>query len=259
MIQKKKRLVVILSTCLIVLSLVLVLALTVFSPTSAPVDTETPVNTSLPSETAATSVYKQNKAINDDYIAQLKFESGLLEFPVLQGESNDTYISTDWQTMEYDIEGSIFMDYRNRYEEPNEDENLIIYGHYVYADESAKFGPLHELKEEANYEANKYITLEFANEIRRYEVAKVFYCELIDDGNGNYLYTREDMQYHHTNFDEEYFNEYMEAVDEAEFYDTGVEISHDDHLLTLQTCVRNRDDLRLIVIAKEIERRPIEA
>lgn len=256
--QKKKRLVIILSIIVILLSAVMVFVLTTLKPST---DVVEPNPTTTPTTTTETvsgdSEFLTNKAINDDYIAQLKFESGLLNFPVLQGETNDTYITTEWQSMEYDIEGSIFMDYRNIYEGENEDENLVIYGHYVYADERAKFGPLHDLKEESNYEANKYITLEFENEIRRYEVARVFYCQLVDDGNGNYLYTQDDMQYYHTNFDEEYFDVYMQAIEDNQFYDTGVEISHDDHLLTLQTCVRNRDDLRLIVIAKEISRTPI--
>ena len=40
---------------------------------------------------------------------------------------------------------------------------------------------------------------------------------------------------------------------EIEFYNTGIEITPVDRFLTLQTCVENRDDLRLIVIAKEVE------
>ena len=253
MIQKKKKLIVILSGCLIVLSLALA-----FIISDTKVDNPLPTNTNEPevNEIVENETYKANKAINDDYIAEIKFESGLIDYPVLQGVSNDTYVTTEWKTMEYDIEGSIFMDYRNVYEGENEDKNLIIYGHYVYADESSKFSPLHLLKDQANYEANKYVTLTFANEIRRYEIADVFYCQLVDDGNGNYLFTEDNMQYHHTNFDSEYFKEYSKAIDEAKFYDTGVEITDKDHLLTLQTCVRDRDDLRLIVIAKEIERKP---
>lgn len=202
--------------------------------------------------------WNDNHAINSDYIGQLYFESGLFEFPVVQGASNDTYISTDWQTMQYFIEGSIFMDYRNYYEGEFEDQNLIIYGHYVYADETHMFGPLHYLKEEKKYEENKYINLHLKDELRRYEIAHVYYCELVDDGEGNFLYTRDDMRYYLTDFKEDpaYFETYLKAIKDAEFYETGNDIEIDDRLLTLQTCVRDHDELRLIVVAKEIERIP---
>ena len=58
-----------------------------------------------------------------------------------------------------------------------------------------------------------------------------------------------------------YLNDYKEAIVRAvsnnggfSFIDSGVDFDLNDHLLTLQTCVRNREDLRLIVVSKEIER-----
>lgn len=200
--------------------------------------------------TPISETFEDKKAKNPDYIAELSFDSGLFEFPVVQGSSNGTYLQTDWETMEYDIEGSIFMDYRNEIN----DQNLIIYGHYVYADENAKFGPLHILKDQANYEANKDITLELEHEWRFYEIAKVFYCQLVQDENGEYVYTVDNLQYHQAEFDDDYFDVYMNAIDEVEFYDTGIDLTTEDKLLTLQTCVRNRDDLRLIIVAKQVAR-----
>ncbi len=249
--QKKKYLVLVLSLLLVMLSAVLYYLVNNLQPSFE--------NTATISDNTNDIVVDKNihyddyHSKNEDYIAYLKFENGLLEYPVFQGDSNDAYIVTNWENMEYDIEGSIFMDYRNKFDGNDRDQNLIIYGHYVYADEEAKFGPLHDLKDVENYEKNKYLTLEFKDELRRYEVAYAYYCILVDDGNGEYLYTVDDMQFNMTNYDDDYFDIYMKTVNDNKFYSTGVDISYDDKMLTLQTCVKDHPELRLIVIAKEIE------
>lgn len=63
----------------------------------------------------------------------------------------------------------------------------------------------------------------------------------------------DNLEYFHTYYEPEQLKEYLSSLDEKEFYDTNVDITSSDNFLALQTCVRDRDDLRLIVIAKEIE------
>lgn len=194
---------------------------------------------------------------SDDYIGIIKFESNLIDLPFVQAkiettaqDAYDKYLRTDWITMGYDEEGSIFMDPYNQLN----DQNLVIYGHYVYPEYDSsgthKFTPLHLLKEESNYEDNKYIQLILNDEIRRYEIANVYYAKTEMNSDQP---LEEGMEYMFSNFSKEALQYYIKRVNEEEFYDTGVEIGPDDKFLTLQTCVENRDDLKLIVIAKEIE------
>ena len=61
------------------------------------------------------------------------------------------------------------------------------------------------------------------------------------------------LKYYEPNYDEAFFETYMKAVKEKQFYETGEELSFEDHWITLQTCVRDRNDLRVIVLAKEIK------
>ena len=151
--------------------------------------------------------------------------------------------------MSEDPEGTVFMDPYNTLD----DQNLVLYGHYVYPSYEPSmthmFTPLHLLKDEKNYEENRFIDLIFENEIRRYEVAHVYYARLYDDEN----ILEEGMEYMYTSFDSEGLEYYLKRVKEEEFYNTGVEISADDRFLTLQTCVEDHDELRLIIVAKEIE------
>ncbi|MBR2067577.1 MAG: hypothetical protein IJ875_04895, partial [Solobacterium sp.] len=59
------------------------------------------------------TAWQMNEDINEDYIATIRFESGLIDLPVVQGPTNDTYLRTDWKDMSFDDEGSIFFDYEN--------------------------------------------------------------------------------------------------------------------------------------------------
>ena len=189
--------------------------------------------------------YEMNHEINEDYIAKLSFDSGLLDLPVLKSDDYDKYLRTDWKSGEYEVGGSIFID-------PNanlDSSNITIYGHN-YDSGDKMFTPLHQLKDEANYASNCYLTLSTKDEIRRYIVADVAYVEIKEMGSYQYL---DDLNYMLSEYDEITFDKYMKALKKVEFYDTKVKLKADSHLLTMQTCVSNRPDLRLIVVAKEIE------
>ena len=217
-------------------------------------------------------MWKDNYAINDDYVGQIIFDSGLINLPFVQGNSNDTYLRTDWQTMQYNIEGSVFMDSECEVD----DQNMTIYGHYVYSqyDPSAThmFTPLKKLMDQENYDENKHVLIVFKDGIREYDVATVYYCQLTSNDRGEYLYTRDDLQYYwrniggdiefnydNRNISEDYFNAYKATIQIEEFYKTNVRYTKSDKFVTLQTCVENRDDLREIVILKEVSRHAFES
>lgn len=206
-------------------------------PTPTPTPTPTP---DLEAEAFAKE-YEENKVINSEYIGKLKFESLLVEQNLVQTTDNDKYLNVAWDTT-VDNEGAAFMDYRNTLS----DQNLIVYGHYVYYDDSAMFTPLQNLLDSENYEANKYIDVYFSGtDIRRYMITDVYYYPMYSDT----------LKYYVCNYDAESFNMYYQAVKEADLYDTGESITMDDHLLSIQTCVRDHDELREIVVAKQVERK----
>ena len=191
--------------------------------------------------------YDKNKKINEDYVGLLKFDSGLIEEDVVQGETNETYLRTDWHTGKYDEEGSVFMDSESNLD----DQNITLYGHYVYesydSSRTHKFTPLELLLEEENYEANKTLTLKLENETRKYMIVAVYLCNLSDE-----LVVPENLKYYTTNFTEETFATYKQEVEKIQQYDTKVSYDFNDKFLTLQTCVKNHLEQRQIVLCKEI-------
>ena len=198
--------------------------------------------------------WKENKAINDDYRFDIVFDSGIIDLPVVQGDTNEKYERTDWGTMSHDEEGSIFMDY----ECTINSSNITLYGHYVYPsidpEQTHKFSPLTLLLDEENYKDNSTLKLVLEDEIRYYQIAYVFYCPLNYSIEG-YYYVDDNAQYYIPEYTEDYFNTYKSYVEEKKLYDTGVNVNYGDKTLTLQTCVRNKDNQRQIVICKEISRK----
>lgn len=205
-------------------------------------------------------LWEDGNSINSDYVGTIKFDSGIIEQPFVQGSDNNTYYRTNWETMQYDIEGTVFLDSSNTLQ----DQNLILIGHYVYesldSTRTHMFTPLQKLIDEKNYEDNKYVKLYLDNEVRDYEVAYVYYCQLIfDEYDGeSFYYTEDGYEFYVPNYTEEMFDNYISTIKANAFYDTGIDIDYDDKILTLQTCVENRDDLREIVVLKEIGRRTYE-
>ena len=66
--------------------------------------------------------------INNDYLCQIRFESGIIDLPVVQGYDNYVYLDLNFETKSYDIMGTVYMDV-----DANPDsENITLYGHYCY-------------------------------------------------------------------------------------------------------------------------------
>lgn len=228
---------------------------------------ETPTPTPTPTTTVDTEDYKddialwdENYAINSDYVGEIRFDSGIIDLPVVQAIDPDDpsiglskYLRTDWKTMEHDEEGSIFVDPVSDLESS---QNITIYGHYVYPSYEPsmthKFTPLvNYVGDKDFYEENKYFELILKDEVRRYEIAHVYIADINLYDPNNPL--EEGMYYMEPEWTEEELEYYLDRVSEIEEYDTGVEIGPDDKFVTLQTCVENREDQREIVIAKQIE------
>lgn len=231
-------------------------------PTSS--NEQTIIPTDISDEDLCKQLWEENSAISQNYKGTIMFESGLVYLPFVQGASNDTYYRTNWKTNEYDDQGSIFMDSSNTLD----DQNIILIGHYVYPQidptGTAMFTPLSKLLEQSNYEANQYVKVFLQNQIRRYQVANVYYCDLItEDNEGTTIqYTPDGYEFFIPNYTEDQFNTYINNVKNSSLYDTGVSIEYSDKFITLQTCVENNDEKREIILLKEIERidynQPIE-
>lgn len=200
-------------------------------------------------------IYDDNKAINEEYVGEVRFESGLIDLPMVQHsasitEGYDKYLYTDWKTMQEDPLGSIFIDPQCDIESSR---NIVIYGHYVYPEDDPmrkeRFTPLSTLWDEANYATNRYIYLIFEDEIRKYEIAHIYIATQTDDPLRP---LKDDLYYMEADWGNRELEEYERRLDELDLYDTGVSLEDDSRFITLVCCVHDRDDQKQATIAKEI-------
>ena len=98
-------------------------------------------------------------------------------------------------------------------------------------------------------EAYPTITLNTANGCAAYTVMAAFYSQAYDqEDTGMFRY----YQYADLS-DEADFAAYVEQVQKAALYDTGVKAQYGEQLLTLSTCSYHTDDGRFVVVAKKQE------
>ena len=168
-----------------------------------------------------------------DVKAWLKMDDVDISYPIVQGTDNEYYLHYDAAGNE-NIDGSIFMDYRNR---SLSDLHVLVYGHNML-DESM-FGQLDEYMNEEFYRKGTGAFTIFTPEgSYRYQIFAVDIVDPMDD-----VYQ---VGYQNPTV----FAGFVKQLKANSMYDTGVEVSGGDHVVTLSTC-SNED--RLVLSAKRIQ------
>ena len=181
--------------------------------------------------------------INEDFIGWIEFDSGLISQPIVQGPDDSYYLRRNLNR-EYAETGIVFLEAENQLS----DQNIILYGHNVYADETAMFSPLHNLVNQELYEANKDMNLYLENEIRSYRIFCIYYFDTDD-------YKVFDYQQRNWTTEEE-FNDWIRYAQDKNLINSDVQVSSADHLLTMQSCKPYDPDQRVLVLCRELGRRP---
>ena len=179
------------------------------------------------------------KRINDDIIAYLQFDSGLISEPVTQTTDNAYYLDRD-VNRNYNAFGTVFMNYKNT----PADKNLILYGHAGGSVNTQKFSNLNLYpNDDEFYKKNSTFTLYTENDIHKYQISYV-------------LVNRDSSEFDHQiqNFTEEEFNNWITYVKAHTRVTSLNEIEYKDNFITLQTCLHDASAGKVIVIAKEIGR-----
>lgn len=170
------------------------------------------------------SVLKQE---NEDIIGWIYSENTSINYPVLQGEDNNYYLRR-LANGEYNIAGSIFMDFRNN---PNlQDNNTIIYGHNMKND--TMFASIQEYKNQEYYD-NHNVMYYFTPE-------KNYVVELF----AGYTISVESDIYDLSVIDDEKLQEIISKSD----FKSNVEVTEEDKILTLSTCAYEYEGARYILM-----------
>jgi sortase B len=125
---------------------------------------------------------EEMRRINPDYVCWIKIDGTEVDYPVVRGIDNESYLHTSFYGEE-NIAGAVFMDYRNtgdfaalRIGEAI--PHIIIYGHNLQ--QGGMFGELHRLLNNQFLEENNLITLIVNDRALEFEIFSVRLTDIED-------------------------------------------------------------------------------
>lgn len=159
--------------------------------------------------------------INDETVGWLTVNNTKVNYPVVQHTDNDYYLKRDFNKNKNAF-GWIYMDYRNNIY--NLSNNTIIMGHNLK--NGMMFGTLRYVLNESWYKNsdNQIITFNTKVKNMKWKIFSIYKTPVTSD----YLYA---------NFgDLNEFESFLNTIKSRSIYDFGVELSKEDHILTITTC-----------------------
>ena len=178
--------------------------------------------------------------LNADMVGWVEIPGTRLSYPVMQTpDSPNYYLNRNFQKEEHRA-GSIYA-----FEQANvaESDNVTLYGHNMA--NGSMFAGLHNYRSKEFYDDNAYIQFDSLYAKRTYQIFAVFEINI----------SRDPFHYHaFTDGDAAAFDSFVENCRKRSLYDTDVEVSYGDKLLTLSTCDNNfsTNTGRFVVVAKQI-------
>lgn len=179
---------------------------------------------------------------NEDICAWIEISDTNINYPVLHTNNNNFYLNHDYEK-KYSARGSIFLDKDVDLNLPS--TNFLMYGHRNK--NGTMFEQLLKFKDEEFYQNHKSIKFTTLTEDTEYEILAVFYSKLYYKSDRNvfryYYFIQADT--------EEEYNEYVKKAKKASIYDTGVNASYGEQLITLSTCSYHTEDRKICSSCKK--------
>ena len=181
-------------------------------------------------------------AENSDTIGWLKIDGMTIDYVVMQAPDEiNKYLRHDFYGKD-STRGCLFVD---EYCDIFNSDNIIIYGHNMK--DGTMYGTLDSYADESFYAEHKIIRFDTIYEKHSYEVVAAISTSIPAKDEDVFRY----YEYTSSN-DEETFLDYADFIEKNKLYDTGVEITPGDKLLTLSTCAYHTTDGRFVVVARQI-------
>lgn len=193
--------------------------------TADPADVEqdnagsTTVTTDIPAVYESPIDFAALQEINPDVIGWIVMDGTNIDYPIVQGRDNDSYLTTTY-TGKANSSGAIFMDYRNM---PDfTDANTIVYGHKMK--NRTMFHDLSEYKSQEFFEDHPAFRIYTPNGEYRCEVFAAYVTSAVSesyaldfDGKANFV-------------------QYLNMAIEHSLIKTGTTLYSTDKIVTLSTC-----------------------
>lgn len=181
--------------------------------------------------------FEELMAVNSDVCAWITLDNTGIDYPVLQGENNLSYINTDVYG-DFALAGSIFLDSRNSND--FQDAYSLLYGHHM--ENGEMFGDLDLYKDESFFNENRTGTLILPD--RTYSL-EIFAC-LLSPASDDTIFNPQQWQ---DNIDGLLEHVRSEALHVDEEIISDLEASESPQVLAMSTCSTEYTDARTIILA----------
>lgn len=173
---------------------------------------------------------------NTDIYAWIRIPNTYVDYPVLQTETLDDNFYLDHNfRKQYEFAGSIYSQKLNK--KDFSDPNTVLYGHNML--NGTMFATLHNFRDPQFFANNPYIYIYLPDRTLTYEIFSA------------YEYDDRHILYSFDFSDEEVYAEYLEyATNPTESMMCNrreIEVTTDDKIITLSTCLDNIDTSRYLV------------
>lgn len=175
--------------------------------------------------------FEQMQSFNSDIIGWLTINDTTIDYPIVQGKTNETYINTS-VFGEFSLTGSIFLDFRNKADFT--DTLSIIYGHNMIG--NVMFGGIDLFKDSEYFDSHRTGTLYCSG---NYYDINIFACFR---ANGY------DMKVYQPQLKRENVGEWLEYIRESAIQ-TVSDIPENMPILVMSTCSSESTDARTLLAA----------
>ncbi len=194
------------------------------------------------------------KKVNKEIVGWIKVDKTKVDYPVLfhkeDNEKSQFYLYRNYKKKYSDF-GSIFMDYRCA--EGIDSKHVILHGHNMGSDDSM-FGSLLNYarmdgRTQGNtkfYKSSPIVELDTPQGNSKWVIFAVMKIDVANNNKAifNYLQTEFEGSAQYMNF--------IYNIKVRSYLDVNVPINEKDRLLTLSTCSYETDNMRTIIVAREL-------
>lgn len=200
----------------------------------SPEVTPTPTSNMVPADMLQPRLqFDKLLAINAHTVAWLKIEGTNIDYPVVQAKDNAFYLTRNF-LQKRNVNGSIFMDYRNQLDD--NDRNIVLYGHNMK--NRSMFADLIYYESWTFYDDHPFIEFDSKGIQGKWQVFSAYYT----DANSEYI---------ETSFrDDAHFEKFLTKIQKSSIHGSSVKVNKNDIILTLSTCSIDDEDGRFTVHAK---------
>lgn len=191
-------------------------------------------------------ILPQYRALHDDnadMIGWIRLEGTKINYPVMHTpQEPEYYLHMNFEKT-YAYSGLPFLD--ARCDPCSETQNFIIYAHNMK--NGTMFGQLPKFESKSFWKEHPIVEFDSLTEQRKYEVFGAFRSHEFAEGEIGFRY------YDYINLSSvSVFQEFVENVKAASFYDTGVTPEYGDQLLTLSTCSYHTDRGTFVLVCRRV-------